>query len=82
MSYIEDTRSGQRSITIIDYEPDVEIKGDYAYINGPNGLTYVCVVDDILRKSEGEVGRVSVLKSVVLLTSQIEQMSGDALVEY
>ena len=82
MSYIEDTRSNHRSIIIDDYVPDAEIKDDFAYIDGPYGLTYVCFPDDIFLRSEGELGRVSVSKSVALLTSQIEQMSRDALAKF
>lgn len=82
MSFTEDTRSSYRAIIIKDYKPDAEIHGEYAYIKGPHDLTYVCVIDDIFRRSEGEVGRVSVSQSVALLTAQIDQMGGDALMEF
>lgn len=82
MSYVEDTRSAHRSITIDTGDAEVEVINGLARIQGLNGLTYVCIDDDILRRSEGELGRVSVSESLALLTSQIEQMSGDALVEF
>ncbi len=82
MAYTEDTRSGYRSITIKNYKPDVKIESYFAYIEGPNGLTYVCVNDDILQRSEGELGRVSISQSVQLLTSQLAGMDKDELTRF
>lgn len=77
-----EARTSYRSITILDYEPDAEVVGDMANINGPNGLTYVCHVDDIFLRSEGMLGRVSIPQSVDLLTAQLEGMDTEELARF
>ncbi|MBI4973112.1 hypothetical protein HZC27_00665 [Candidatus Roizmanbacteria bacterium] len=82
MAKIVETRSDHRTITIQNYEPDAEIVGNMAHINGPNGLTYVCYVDDIFLRAEGMLGRVSIPQSVDLLTTEIENMDGNELARF
>lgn len=80
--YSIETRNGSRAYIVNDYQADVEVHGDFAHIQGPYGLTYVCIVDDILRRSEGRLGRVSIAKSIDLLASQIGKMSQGELFEF
>lgn len=82
MTKLVETRTSYRTIEIVDYEQDPEIVGDMAHINAPNGLTYVCHIDDIFLRSEGRLGRVGIPQSVELLTSQIEDMDGEELARF
>jgi hypothetical protein len=78
-SYHIETRNGPRAYVVDNYQPGVEIHSGFADIQGPNGLTYVCVVDDIFLRSEGELGRVDISRSIDLLSSMLEKMDPSKL---